>query len=141
MKFSSRRVESNISSGYEQCRNLHTAIFPGEAWECRESVLWVVTEPGGYPVAYAALDLWESGICFLSSCGVRRKARGHGLQKRLIRTREKFAKLRDKLMVVTYTTANNYPSLTNLVRCGYNPFDPEYPWVGRDGIIYYRKEL
>ncbi len=89
------------------------------------------------PIAYAtSLDNEEGGWSYLNSCGVLAIARGHGLQKRLIRARVQHAN-RLGLTPITYTLASNSYSVNNLVDCGFRAYNPSYPWIGEDNVVYW----
>ncbi len=59
----------------------------------------------------------------MTSCGVVSYAAGKGLQRKLLKVREKYAKRYGCASVVTYTARDNYASITNLIRAGYR-FSP-----------------
>lgn len=81
--------------------------------------VWLLEE-GGEPVAYGAAYIdKEAGTVTLATCGTRKHARGRGLQRPLIRQMHAWARRRGIRLGRTYTSADNWPSLANLMRCGY----------------------
>ena len=93
------------------------------------------------PVAFCTARYWrEESAVFLERAGVLPIAGGHGLQRRMIRLRESWAKQKGAECVLTYVSARNYESLVNLLRCGYRFYEPVYPWGVADGH-YFKKEL
>lgn len=102
---------------------------------------WWVAFDDVHPVAFAALTLsaqWgDTG--YLSRAGVLPAYRGQGLQKKLIKVRERKAKQLGWQWLVTDTT-DNPPSANNLIDCGFKTFIPSRPW-GFDSTIYWKKKL
>jgi GNAT superfamily N-acetyltransferase len=93
------------------------------------------------PVAFCTVRYWRGNKeAFLERAGVLPIAAGLGLQRRMIRLRERWAAGQGAECVVTYTEARNYQSLVNLLRCGYRFYEPAAPW-GIDGGHYFRKDL
>jgi GNAT superfamily N-acetyltransferase len=120
---------------------LHWELFPGDLWEYNgETACWLMYEDDE-PIGFATADLLPEGdTVFLSRAGILPGSQGRGLQKRLIRVREKWAKAQGAGWVITYTTLQNYPTLVNLIRTGYKFYTPVDAWVGPD-VHYYIKEL
>jgi hypothetical protein len=67
-------------------------------------------------------------------------ARGYGLQRALIRVRERKAKLLDLTRITTYTAADNIHSMNNLIACGYKTYAPPRGWE-IEGSVYWQKTL
>lgn len=105
--------------------------FPGfdDAW-------WLVRDAGKVVGFCSARYLADERIVFISSAGLAPSARGHGLQRRMIETRIRWAESKNARQVLTYTMLKNYPSMINLLRCGFKFYDPPYPWAGGD-VHYY----
>jgi GNAT superfamily N-acetyltransferase len=72
--------------------------------------------------------------------GVVRSHRGKGLQKRLIRVRERKAREHGWKWLITDTASYNVASSNNLAACGFKLFRPSRPW-GHDDGLYWRKAL
>jgi GNAT superfamily N-acetyltransferase len=71
------------------------------------------------PVAFAAAYITEDGAVCLATCGVLPGYRGRGLQRKLVRTVHAWGRKRGVTRASTYTAADNWPSLSALMRCGY----------------------
>lgn len=101
---------------------------------------WWIAYDGELPVGYAGVVQsvrWvDAG--YLCRAGVIRSHRGNGLQKRLIRVREKRARMLGWNWLITDTAAWNVASSNSLIRCGYRLFKPSHPW-GVEGALYWRK--
>ena len=91
---------------------------------------WVVFDEDGAPVAYAGAMLWEpDDAVYLHRAGVLPRARGLGLQRRMIRVRERWGRANNARAAYTYTAATNTVSANNLIRCGYRLWTPSH-WGG-----------
>lgn len=103
---------------------------------------WWLAEDGRKPIGFCSLTPWKDhGSLFLSLAGVVPGYRGHGLQKRMIRQRErKGGQFRWAKRFVSYTSADNVWSANNLIHCGYRLYAPAYEW-GVDSAIYFRKVI
>lgn len=109
--------------------------------ECGPGAVWWVAEHDGEIAAYCAAQRAATtpGAAFLSRAGVLPDYRGHSLQRRLVRVRERWARAQGLTSVVTYTYANA-PSGNTLIACGYRLFTPERPWSAA-GACYWFKTL
>lgn len=110
--------------------------------ELARAAWWVVWHPDGYPVAYAGARGCETiPAVFLSRCAVMADWRGLGLQKRLLRVRERWARSLEGIeAIVTYTAPDNTHSMNNLIRAGFVTDRHTGPYCG-SGFVYWRKDL
>lgn len=122
-------------------RSLHAQAFPLDKEPEWEYGVWWVVYDDGRPVAFAGLQpsLQWRDAGYLVRAGVLPSHRGRGLQRRLLRTRERFARLAgwNWLLSATY---KNTASANNLIREGFLMYEPRRPWLAR-GALYWRKEL
>ncbi len=100
-------------------RSVYALALPPASWAHDEDVFWVATrEPCGALLAFASArprgDMLE-----LTSVGVVSAAAGTGMQRRMLRVRERYARSLGLGTVCTYTARDNYASVTNLIRAGY----------------------
>jgi GNAT superfamily N-acetyltransferase len=80
------------------------------------------------------------GDCgYLCRSGVIRSYRGKGIQKKLIKARERKARFLGWNWLIT-DTYSNPPSANSLISCGFKLFEPTIPW-GAKGTLYWRKHL
>lgn len=102
---------------------------------------WWVMELDGRPIAFAGLHPSSkySGVGYLCRAGVVADHRGKGIQKQLVRVRERKAKALGWSHLMT-DTCNNPASANSLIACGFQTFTPSIPWGG-DEVIYWRKRL
>jgi ribosomal protein S18 acetylase RimI-like enzyme len=81
--------------------------------------------------------------------GVMPEFRGSGLQKRMIDFREHQMRQAGLKKAVTYTDADNAPSMRSLLRRGYLPYTPTEETclsgglarLGRAGFVHWQKTL
>lgn len=121
----------------ETYTDMHRACFPDCTDQQTVGDLWFAWETGGdEPVAFASL--WPSqrveGGGYLARAGVLPSARGAGLQRRLIKAREKQAKLKGWHVLFSDVDPINAHSLNNLFACGFRAFAPSDPWQGRPWV-------
>lgn len=79
-------------------------------------------------------------VGYLVRSGVRKDHRGHGLQLRLIRVREKKARELGLQWMVSDTSDGNMASANTLINAGYKLFKPPRKWAFKNGL-YWKKEL
>jgi GNAT superfamily N-acetyltransferase len=101
---------------------------------------WIAYDPT--PVAYAGL--WPSirtpGAGYLCRAGVLPQARGKGLQRKLIKAREREALKKEWVALFSDTDPVNSRSMNNLIACGFESFRPPQPWASHgEDWCYWRK--
>lgn len=93
---------------------------------------WWIAYKDGLPVGFASMGAISTGGgqtgAYLSRCGVLTKARGRGIQRRLIRARVRYAKKQGLTFIVTDTT-DNPASANSLIAEGFNMYHPERRWA------------
>jgi GNAT superfamily N-acetyltransferase len=137
-----REVDSRDIEYADEIAAMHKACF---AYDIDRPSLdhgvWWIGYDGDEPACFAGL--WPSRnwpkAGYLARSGVLPLYRGLGLQRRLIRLRERRARALGYRFVVTDTCDNPHSS-NNLIAAGYRMFVPPKLW-GPDGSNYWRKEL
>jgi predicted acetyltransferase len=123
---------------------LDEICFPHDHRVILDKATWWIVWKKNEAIGYAGLRLCENqcnkGMAFLNRVGIMPKHRGKGLQKRLIRARESYARVIGVKEVVTYCVPWNCASVNSLVSCGYKLYRPATKWGGA-GAIYLRKRL
>lgn len=124
------------------CKALHTLLFPADEFEVRGVAFWLAKDDDGEPAGFCSAkpSIIDDNAAFLSRAGVLPHARGQGLQRRMIRTRLKWARAEGFSRAITYTHISNIPSARNLIACGFTVYAPDYPFAGED-MIYFEKSL
>jgi len=139
MTYTIKRV--NLSPRTENLLKwLDSECFPAdEPYDFAKQDWWIVYDEQKHPVGYAGLKN-KGGYVYFGRAGILPSARGHGLQRRLIRVREKHARQLGCKSAITDTVPSNVASNNNLIREGYEMYHPQAPWrVG--GAIYWIKDL
>lgn len=106
---------------------------------------WWLALDGRIPVGFCSLTPMEDhGSLFLSLSGVLDGPyRGRGLQRRMIRQRERKGvggRFPWAERFVSYVSPDNIWSANNLIQCGYRLYAPSYEW-GVENAIYFRKVI
>ena len=117
--------------------------FAGANWH----IGWDGEEPACY-CAWKPVDHDGVQVGFLYRGGVLPAHRGHGLQREMIRLREKEMLQRRIAISVTYTDADGAASMRSLIAEGYRPYAPTPATtlsglgrLGRVGFVHWRKDL
>jgi GNAT superfamily N-acetyltransferase len=76
---------------------------------------------------------------YMCRSGVAEDARGQGLQRRLLRVREAFARKNGARWLISDTTDNTI-SANNLIAVGFRLFNPSVPW-GLKHALYWCKRI
>ncbi len=122
-------------------KDLNSFYFPGcqlPKWD--RSYVWLVysnEEVAGF-ATMRRIEGEKYG--YLERVAILRKFRGQGLQKKLIDVRVRYAKVLGWKGVLTYTVADNYPSINSLMHKGFSIYSPEWAWAGRD-VLYFKKDF
>ena len=104
--------------------------------------MWVCHASDGTPVAYCAAKVipYELHTAYLSSAGVLPCARGNQLQQRMIKARVQWARTMGCEQIITYTLYDNWASIYNLLKQGFEFYNPTYKWAGRR-VHYFSKDI
>ena len=103
---------------------------------------WWVGYDGDMPVAFCLVApslRWADAI-YLARAGVVPSHQGLGLQLRMIRIRERWAKRQGRFKWSITDTSDNPASANSLINAGYKLFEPTSPW-GLSTSLYWRKRL
>jgi len=116
MPYAIRRTED-----VELARELHDQAFAGDEWPGDDNEFWIAFDEHQKVVGFCSAKFFPETKCAVLTRGaVVSAARGKGLQRRMIRTRVRWARQLGARIVVTYTSISNYPSITNLIREGFH---------------------
>jgi len=104
---------------------------------------WWAVEHQGQCVGFAAL--WPSVRTpltgYLARAAVHPIYRGRGLQRRLIRVRERKARALGWLAMISDCHPDNLHSANNFIACGYRMYEPSVRWAEYESPLYWRKYL
>lgn len=124
-------------------RFLDRAIFPhDEPVGVDESSAWWIAFDGKRPVGFSGVKLdREAGFIYIVRAGVLPSHCGQGIYRRLTQTQLAYGRREGAEEAITYTMASNDASVNSLIRCGFRLYTPDWAWVGRDGVLYWRCTL
>lgn len=142
MTFKIRKV-GRLSSTNKTLTSLNEKIFPHDpGFSEPRAMWWIVYNSESMPVGFAGVSMQSHGRAFLCRCGLLPEARGHGLQRRLIRLREAYCRKYGVITVVTYVNRENLHSANNLIKEGYLIYIPKAEWgLPVADATYFKKEL
>ncbi len=121
---------------------LQKLILPYDKPDCTSSgAWWLARDENGAPVAFAGIkqSVHWSDAMYLCRSGVLGRARGKGMQRRLIAVRERHARRLGKNWLISDTT-DNPASANSLIGAGFRMYEPSSPW-GLKAACYWRKKL
>lgn len=134
-----KRVNLNQKS-QEDLEWLDRLSFPADTPYPKSGAEWWIAYDDSTCVGFAGLKNVGHETAFLCRVGVIKAYRGQGIQKKLIRVRESWAKRKGFRYIITYVAAHNLKSANSLIACGYRLYNPQSPY-GIEGALYFRKEL
>lgn len=132
--------QAKTSAECAKALELNSLLFPNDHQPTEPStVYWLAYDVDG-PCAFAAAcpDEMDNTTLYLSRCGVLPRARGLGLQKRLIRARLAFARRHGYLSAVTDVWMALPRSLNSLTSCGFNVYQPAHPWAFKTSLYLHK---
>lgn len=138
-----REVDHKDKQTADTIRALHQLCFGNTApqVEPKKGGHWWIVFHAGEPVGFCCICQSTLGpeYGYLKRAGVLPDHRGKGLQRRMIRVREKKARENGWRTVITDTTANPHSS-NSLIAAGYRMFEPPVKWA-YNCSNYWRKDL
>jgi RimJ/RimL family protein N-acetyltransferase len=123
---------------------LDEECFPQDVRVRLDGARWWLVRDGRSVIGFAGLRRCglpvNRGLGFLCRVGIAARHRGHGLQKRLIRVRERAARAEGLEELVTYCAPWNLASANSLIACGFRLYRPAERWGGAEAL-YWRKSF
>lgn len=136
-----RRIDTSKPKNTALLTYLQLEILPGDTPVDPSDGYWWVAYENDVAVAFCAMkhsSRW-SDTMYLNRAGVLLKYRGQGIQKKLIRVRERQAKKFGMSWLIS-DTYNNPASSNSLIHCGFYLYRPTYQY-GAIGTLYFRKKI
>lgn len=123
------KVSIELIEDAEAARAIHKLAFPADKWVGDDHTFWQALDQNNKVVGFcSAIYRREKRHVYLSRAAVVTRAQGHGLQRRMIKLRVRWALEQGAKRVVTDAKLDNYESIANLIRCGFHFYDPIEPW-------------
>ena len=120
-----------------QAAHNNSDMRPGD-----DHIYWTLTDNKTHVGFTSAVFRPEKGYVYLSYAITMPTCREKGLQRRMIQHRLRWAKRQGAFYVVTYTLLHNYPSIINLLRCGFKFAATPRGWLGHGSDVhYFEKQL
>lgn len=136
-----RRVDASDPATAALLHWLQLATLPSdEPVPCTEAYWWVAyvdDAPAGFAGVRASAQFGDCG--YLCRAGVLPPHRGRGIQKRLLRAREQYARRRGWRWLLS-DTCDNPASANSLASAGYRMYQPSAPWA-LPRSLYWRKKI
>lgn len=108
-----------------------------DKWPGDDHTYWRLVAPHGDVGIMSAVYRPLKGYVYLSYAIVHPLECSAGLQRRMIRHRLRWAKRQGATHAVTYTLLHNYPSIVNLLRCGFRFAREPRGWAGVGSDVHY----
>jgi GNAT superfamily N-acetyltransferase len=137
-----REVDGQDEEIADALADLHRLTFFGGAPVPRfDWGYWWLAYREAIPVAFAGVvpSTHVRNAGYIYRVGVLKEHCGQGLQLRLMRAMESWARRTGWSYMVSDTT-QNIPSANNFIRAGYQLYQPRYPWAYPD-TLYWRKSI
>lgn len=123
--------------------DLHDATFEGTApaVDTSEGYWWLAYDEG-VPVGFSGViqSTLADGVLYFKRVGVLASHRGQGLQAKLLRACELWAKREGWDRIISDTTFDNIASANSFIRAGYRLFEPPNRWAFKTGL-YWSKDI
>lgn len=134
-----RRVDGDDE--IDTLRELQTATSEFPIVDTDDGWWWIAYNEA-VPVAYIGVisSTHYPNAGYFTRVGVLAEHRGNGLQARLMRVMERFARCRLGFSSLVSDTTDTVHSANNFIRAGWHLFDPEFPWAFSN-TLYWRKAL
>jgi GNAT superfamily N-acetyltransferase len=142
MRTQIKKVDTNNEDIIKTLVHLQKICLPGDnLFDLTMGYWWIMYDENMLPIGFAGMVCsyrwYDCG--YLCRAGIIEKYRGKGLQKKLIRVREKQAKKLGWNWLITDTT-DNPASSNSLINCGFKLYTPNKPW-GYKQTLYWRKRI
>ena len=126
-------IKATLIALQKECLPLDKPVKPTYGY-------WWILYHAGQPVGFAALNSsyrWAK-TGYLMRAGVVQEHQGRGLQRRLIRVRERKARQMGWEYMLS-DTHYNPASANNLIKCGYKMYEPSTEWAFKASNYWIKK--
>lgn len=131
-----KKIE-DLDEARELWSDFQTMHNTNDVWPGDDHTYWQLTDGKRAFAIMSAVHRPEKAYVYLSYAIVDPLLPPAGLQRRLIRYRLKWARKQGAVYAVTYTLLHNYPSIANLLKCGFRFARTPRGWVGVGGDVHY----
>lgn len=132
----------DLEDAQELWRDFQDITNGSDKWPGEDHTYWTLTDGTNHFGLTSAVYRPEKGYVYFSYAIIMPTCQEKGLQRRLIQHRLRWAKRQGALYAVTYTLRDNYPSMVNLIRCGFKFASTPRGWYGYGpNVHYFEKQL
>jgi GNAT superfamily N-acetyltransferase len=142
MKITVRKVDTRNPEVLATLKYLQKECLPSDIPHAvNRGHWWIAYVDDIIPVGFAGMvrSVNFSDAGYLCRAGVLGKYQGKGIQKRMIKSRETYAKKLGWKWLIT-DTRQNPASANSLISCGFRMYTPSNPWADIK-TVYWRKSL
>lgn len=129
-----------LSTDEFNLKRLNKEIFPSDDCDLTPNTKFWLLYKERNAIGFCSVRPISRSILFLSRAGLQWDHRGHGLHRRMIKARIKYARQNNYKCIITYTIYSNTRSARNLIKEGFELYDPEWEYAGKH-CLYFKKEL
>jgi len=136
-------VRTRLIEDTDEAREIHALAFESDLWVGDHHTFWAVYHRKRVVGFCSAVMLETMGpAVYLSRAAVVKSFAGRGVQRSMIATRCMWGIEHGAKVAVTYTLLKNYPSMVNLLNCGFRFYTPDPIWhVSNRVVHYFKKDL
>lgn len=132
----------DIEDARELWDDFQAAQHKEDKWPGDDHTYWVLLQGDEAVGLTSAVFRPEKGYVYLSYAIIMPHVKSKGLQRRLIHHRLRWGKRQGAIYATTYTVLHNYPSIMNLLRCGFRFAAQPRGWLGYgENFHYFEKQL
>lgn len=136
------KLLDDVEEAHEHWTEFQALHDSADKWPGDDHTYWLLTDGTTNLGLTSAVFRPQKGYVYLSYAIIMPTCREKGLQRRLIQHRLRWAKRQGAFYAVTYTLLHNYPSITNLLRCGFRFSEAPRGWYGYGpDVHYFEKQL
>jgi GNAT superfamily N-acetyltransferase len=124
-------IEAELTPAYalrrtddsRKVRALYNLQFPAGTWRGKKQVHWLLSSQLDPALGFCSAVYSEELKCaYFTAAWVKGAVRGGGIQRKMIRTRIRWARRVGAQFCITYCAVDNYASLYSLLRCGFKAY-------------------
>lgn len=121
-------------------------IFPDDPLEITSGSHFWLLSINDTPSGFATMRglQYDPDTVYFDRAGLKPIARGQGLHRRLIKVRLRYAKQLGFRRAITYCLDDNLASANNLIKCGFQLYEPQYRWAdsaNKKEVLYFIRDL
>lgn len=135
-----KKISTKTIDAQKLLKKMQREYLPGSPIANPTLGHWWVVYDNDIPIGFASMvaSFRWANTGYLNRSGVAPDHRGNGIQKKLIKVRESYAKRIGYTHLVSDTRFNP-PSANSLISCGFKTYEPKHPWSFTTSIYWIKK--